>query len=197
MQKTRPIDRAYIDMQLGAWVQYQSHFTRSKFQEKGPRIAVQVTVSKLSFNRYSLMTSKLEEGFVMSTLSRPKNPEADPRVKAVFDDIRATRGSDFINNLWHYLAFDPGLLEATWRDVKAVMATPSSLDPMTKELIYAAVSIANSCDYCIHSHTAAARAKGMTDEQYAEFLSIVSLAGRTNHLLNGMNVPVDPEFNHS
>ena len=143
------------------------------------------------------MTSKLEEGFVMSTLSRPKNPEADPRVKAVFDDIRATRGSDFINNLWHYLAFDPGLLEATWRDVKAVMATPSGLDPMTKELIYAAVSIANSCDYCIHSHTAAARAKGMTDEQYAEFLSIVSLAGRTNHLLNGMNVPVDPEFNHS
>ena len=116
----------------------------------------------------------------MSTLSRPENPEANPRVKAVFDDIRATRGSDFINNLWHYLAFDPGLLEATWKDVKAVMATPSSLDPMTKELIYAAVSIANSCDYCIHSHTASARTKGMTDEQYAEFLSIVSLAGRTN-----------------
>ena len=133
----------------------------------------------------------------MSTLSRPENPEANPRVKAVFDDIRATRGSDFINNLWRYLAFDPGLLEATWKDVKAVMATPSSLDPMTKELIYAAVSIANSCDYCIHSHTASARTKGMTDEQYAEFLSIVSLAGRTNHLLNGMNVPVDSEFNHS
>ena len=87
------------------------------------------------------MTSKLEEGFVMSTLSRSKNPEADPRVKAVFDDIRATRGSAFINNLWHYLAFDPGLLEATWRDVKAVMATPSSLDPMTKELIYRGVLI--------------------------------------------------------
>jgi len=118
-------------------------------------------------------------------------------VKAVFEDIRETRGSDFINNLWHYLAFDPALLEATWKDVKAVMATPSSLDPMTKELIYAAVSIANSCDYCIHSHTAAAKAKGMTEEQYAEFLSIVSLAGRTNHLLNGMKVPVDPEFDCS
>ena len=133
----------------------------------------------------------------MSTLPRAENPETDPRVKAVFDDIRATRGSDFINNLWHYLAFDPALLETIWRDVKAVMATPSNLDPMTKELIYAAVSIANSCEYCIHSHTAAARARGMTEEQYAEFLSIVSLAGRTNHLLNGIKVPVDPEFDES
>ncbi|MBL6605786.1 MAG: carboxymuconolactone decarboxylase family protein [Alphaproteobacteria bacterium] len=133
----------------------------------------------------------------MTTISPPVNPEENPRVKAVFEDIRETRGSDFINNLWHYLAFDPALLEATWKDVKAVMATPSSLDPMTKELIYAAVSIANSCDYCIHSHTAAAKAKGMTEEQYAEFLSIVSLAGRTNHLLNGMKVPVDPEFDCS
>ena len=133
----------------------------------------------------------------MTTISPPVNPEENPRVKAVFEDIRETRGSDFINNLWHYLAFDPALLEATWKDVKAVMATPSSLDPMTKELIYAAVSIANSCDYCIHSHTAAAKAKGMTEEQYAEFLSIVSLAGQTNHLLNGMKVPVDPEFDCS
>ena len=80
----------------------------------------------------------------MSTIAPPQNPEANPRVKAVFDDIRATRGSDFINNLWHYLAFDESLLENTWYDVKAVMATPSKLDPMTKELIYAAVSIAKS-----------------------------------------------------
>lgn len=132
----------------------------------------------------------------MSTISPSTNPEKDPRVKAVFDDIRTTRGSDFINNLWRYLAFDASLLENTWRDVKDVMAKPSHLDPMTKELIYAAVSIANSCEYCIHSHTAAARAKGMSDDQYAEFLSIVSLAGRTNHLLNGIKVPIDPEFNH-
>ena len=131
----------------------------------------------------------------MSTLSPSQNPESNPRIKAVFDDIRSTRGSDFINNLWHYLAFDVDLLEITWRDVKEIMAKPSHLDPMTKELIYAAVSIANSCDYCIHSHTAAARAKGMSDKQYAEFLSIVSLAGRTNHLLNGIKVPIDQEFN--
>ena len=132
----------------------------------------------------------------MSTISPPQNPESNPRVKSVFDDIRETRGSDFINNLWYYLSFDPDLLETTWNDVKSVMAKPSHLDPMTKELIYAAVSIANSCEYCIHSHTAAARSKGMTDEQYAEFLSIVSLAGKTNHLLNSIKVPIDSEFNH-
>ena len=133
----------------------------------------------------------------MSTVTPQKDPESNPRVKAVFADIRATRDSAFINNLWHYLAFDPDLLEATLRDVKSVMATPSTLDPLTKELIYAAVSIANSCTYCIHSHTAAARATGMTDAQHAEFLSIVSLAARTNHLLNGMQVPIDPEFNRN
>ena len=132
----------------------------------------------------------------MSTITSPQDPETNPRIKAVFDDIRATRKSDFINNLWYYLAFNDELLEATWREVKEVMAKPSHLDPLTKELIYTAVSIANSCEYCIHSHTAAARSKGMNDKQYAEFLSIVSLAGRTNHLLNGLKVPIDKEFNN-
>ena len=132
----------------------------------------------------------------MSTISLPRNPESNPRIKAIFDDIRATRGNDFINNLWHYLAFNEDLLESTWRDVKAIMAKPSHLDPMTKELIYTAVSIANNCEYCVHSHTAAARSKGMNNDQYAEFLSIVSLAGKTNNLLNGIKVPIDHEFNH-
>ena len=130
----------------------------------------------------------------MSTISPPHNPESNPRVKSVFDDIRATRGSDFINNLWYYLSFDPALLETTWRDVKSVMAKPSHLDPMTKELIYAAVSIANSCEYCIHSHTASAKKLGMTDEEHAEFLKIVALAAKTNQLVNGLQVPVDEIF---
>ena len=130
----------------------------------------------------------------MATVAPPKDPENDPRVKAVFDDIRATRGSDFINNIWRYLAFDPGLLESTWAEVKAVMATPSELDPLTKELIYLGVSIANNCEYCAHSHAAAARAKGMTQTQYAEVLKIVSLAAKTNHLANAIQLPVDPEF---
>jgi AhpD family alkylhydroperoxidase len=130
----------------------------------------------------------------MATLPQTQNPEADPRVKAVFDDIRTTRKTDFINNLWRTLAFDPALLEQTWAEVKRLMATPSTLDPLTKELIYIAVSIANSCSYCIHSHTAAARAKGMTDAQYAELLAIVALAGKTNHLVTGLQVPVDRVF---
>lgn len=130
----------------------------------------------------------------MSTVARPTDPEADPRVKAVFDDIRATRGTDFVNNVWRYLAFDPALLEQTWAEVKAVMATPSALEPMVKEMIYAAVSIANNCAYCVHSHTASARAHGMTDEQHAELLRIVGLAAKTNHLLNGMQIPLDAQF---
>ena len=120
--------------------------------------------------------------------------EKIPAMKAVFDDIRATRGRDFINNLWHYLAFDPALLEETWRDVKAVMATPTLLDPKVKEMIYIAVSIANACPYCIHSHTAAAKAKGMTDAEHAELLRIVTTAARTNHLLNALQVPIDQAF---
>lgn len=130
----------------------------------------------------------------MTTVHTPANPEADPRVKAVFDDIRATRKTDFINNLWRSLAFDPALLESTWADVKRVMAAPSQLDPLTKELIYIAVSIANNCGYCVHSHTAAARARGMTDAQHAELMAIVSLAAKTNHLATALQVEVDPVF---
>ncbi|OBZ93970.1 alkylhydroperoxidase [Pararhizobium polonicum] len=130
----------------------------------------------------------------MSTTTKNQNPESDPRVKAVFDDIRATRKSDFINNMWHYLAFDPGLLETTWAEVKAVMATPSALDPLVKELLYIAVSVTNGCGYCAHSHTAAARAKGMTDEQHADLLRVISLAAKTNQLATALQLPVDPVF---
>lgn len=131
----------------------------------------------------------------MSTVSPSADPERDPRVKAVFDDIRATRQTEFINNMWRYLAaVDPALLASTWAEVKRVMATPGALDPLTREMIYITASIVNGCSYCVHSHTAAARAKGMTPEQYAELLSIVSLAGKTNLLATGLQVPVDAVF---
>jgi AhpD family alkylhydroperoxidase len=130
----------------------------------------------------------------MSTVQAHPDPETDPRVKAVFDDIRATRKSDFVNNMWRYLAFDATLLEQTWAEVKRVMATPSSLDPLTKEMVYITASIVNGCSYCVHSHTAAARAKGMTPQQHAELLSIVALAAKTNQLATGLQVPVDPVF---
>ena len=130
----------------------------------------------------------------MSAILPPKDPESNPRVKAVFDDIRTTRKSNFINNIWRYLAADADMLERTWAEVKAVMATPSDLDPLTKELIYLAVSVVNNCEYCVHSHSAAARAKGMTAAQHAEVLQIIALAGKTNLISNAMQVPVDPEF---
>ena len=131
----------------------------------------------------------------MSTLALPTNIESNPKVKAVFDDIRQTRQSDFINNMWLYLAFDPDLLESTWREVKTVMASPSSLDPLTKEMIYIAVSVTNACSYCVHSHTAAAKSKGMSDAQHADLLRVIALAGKTNQLASAMQLPVDAVFN--
>jgi uncharacterized peroxidase-related enzyme len=119
---------------------------------------------------------------------------ADPRVRAVFEDIRATRKSAFVNNFWRALANQPALLERTWASVKEVMIAPGTLDPLAKELIYIAASTMNSCTYCIHSHTAAARAKGLTDQQHAEFLAVLGLAAETNALANAMQVPVDAEF---
>ncbi len=130
----------------------------------------------------------------MSTVRPPTDPEADPRVKAVFDDIRATRRTDFVNNFWRALAFDAALLEATWADVKRLMASPTQIDPLAKELVYIAVSVANACGYCVHSHTAAARARGMTDAQHAELMAIIALAARTNHLATALQVPTDEAF---
>ena len=130
----------------------------------------------------------------MSTIKPPVDPEADPRVKAVFDDIRATRKTDFVNNLWRALAVDAALLESTWAEVKRVMATPGTLDPLTKEMVYIAVSVANGCGYCVHSHTAAARARGMSDAQHAELMAVIGLAAKTNHLATALQVPVDAAF---
>lgn len=120
--------------------------------------------------------------------------EANPVVKAVFDDIRETRGSDFINNIWRALAANPEGLKRTWENVKSLMAVPGALDPKTREMIYIAVSVANNCEYCVHSHTAAARAKGMTPDEHGELMQIIALAASTNHLATALQVPVDPEF---
>jgi len=132
----------------------------------------------------------------MATVKLLSDAEADaiPAVKAVFDDIRATRKSDFINNFWRGLANDPATLDRTWGALKAVMAGDSTLGPMVQEMIYIAVSTANACQYCVHSHTAAARAKGMTDAQHGELLAIIGLAAQTNHLVTAMQLPVDPVF---
>jgi AhpD family alkylhydroperoxidase len=118
---------------------------------------------------------------------------AVPEVQAVFNDIKKTRGTDWINNFWKVLATSPVTLKRIWENVKIVMG-PGAIDPLTKEMIYVAVSVTNNCEYCIHSHTAAARAKGMTDEMYGELLAVVGLANETNRLANGYQMVVDERF---
>jgi len=119
---------------------------------------------------------------------------AIPAIKTVFDDIRATRKTDLVNNFWRGLANDPATMQRTWETAKTLMTGETALPPVVQEMIYIAVSIANSCTYCVHSHTAAARAKGMTEAQHAELLALIALAAQTNHLATAMQVPVDPVY---
>ena len=119
--------------------------------------------------------------------------DASPAVRAVFDDIKTTRNVPDVNNFWKYLARDPALLKRTWESVKEVMS-PGALDPLTKEMIYVAVSVTNGCNYCIASHTAGARKAGMTEAMFGELMAVVGMANETNRLANGYRVPVDAAF---
>lgn len=119
--------------------------------------------------------------------------DATEEVRLVYEDIMTTRGSDWVNNFWKTLATQPELLKRTWEGVKAVMAD-GALDPLTKEMIYIAVSATNSCNYCTNSHTAGARTKGMTDEMFAELMAVVGMANQTNSLANGFQVEIDEQF---
>ena len=119
--------------------------------------------------------------------------QAAPAARAVFDDIRRSRGSEYVNDIWRVLANDPDLLIRTWQLTRTTMA-PGSLDGLTKELIYLAVSITNNCSYCINTHTAAARAKGLTDPQYGEMLAVIGLANQLNRLVNGTQVELDERY---
>ena len=129
----------------------------------------------------------------MATLPLIDYEDAGPEVRAVYDEIMELRGTDWVNNFWKVLANDPKMLKRTWESVKEVMA-PGALDPLTKEMLYVAVSVAHGCNYCINSHTAAARAKGMTDQMYADLLAVVGMAHQTNGLVTAMQVPVDEVF---
>ena len=119
--------------------------------------------------------------------------EASPEVRAVYDDIMKTRGSDWVNNFWKVLANDPPTLRRLWANVKQVMA-PGALDPLVKEMVYVAVSATNGCEYCTYSHTAGARAKGMSEAMFAELMAVVGLANETNRLANGYRIEVDAAF---
>ena len=129
----------------------------------------------------------------MATVPLVRYEDAPSDVKAIFDDIKHTRNVEDVNNFWKALANQPDTLRRTWELVREVMR-PGALDEVTKEMIYAAVSITNNCDYCIHSHTAAAFDKGMTESQYQELLAVVATAHMTNALANGFKIPVDERF---
>jgi AhpD family alkylhydroperoxidase len=129
----------------------------------------------------------------MGTVPLLSDEEAAPEARAVFDDIRETRQTDYVNNFWRALAQDPGQLRSVWERAQGAMA-PGALDPLVKELVYVAVSTVNGCAYCVHSHTAAARAKGMTPEMHAELLAVIAMAMQTNALATALGVEVDERF---
>jgi AhpD family alkylhydroperoxidase len=129
----------------------------------------------------------------MATLGLIEYADATSEVRAIYDDIMATRGTDWINNFWKALAHDPATLRRTWESIKQIMG-PGALDPLIKELIYVAVSTTNQCGYCIASHTAGARKAGMTDQMFAELMSVVGMANETNRLASGYQVEIDDRF---
>ncbi len=129
----------------------------------------------------------------MSTLGLIEYENASPEVRAVYDDIRATRKTDFINNFWKAIAHDPATLKRTWESIKQIMA-PGALDPLTKEMIYIAVSVTNQCGYCTASHTVSAQKKGMTDAMFKELMAVVGMANETNKLATGYQVEIDEQF---
>jgi len=132
----------------------------------------------------------------MATLGLIEYAQASAEVRAVYDDIMTTRKTDWINNFWKALANDPPTLRRTWESVKQIMA-PGALDPLTKEMLYVAVSASNQCLYCIASHTAAARKAGMSDPMFAELMAVVGMANETNRLASGYQVEIDERFRAS
>jgi AhpD family alkylhydroperoxidase len=139
------------------------------------------------------MCTQLDWETYMATFGLIEYKDAAPEVRAVYDDIMATRKTDWINNFWMAIAHDPVLLRRTWESLKQIMA-PGALDPLTKELIYIAVSVTNNCTYCIASHTASAFGKGMTDAMFKELQAIIGMANETNKLVTGYQVEVDQRF---
>jgi AhpD family alkylhydroperoxidase len=129
----------------------------------------------------------------MAPLGLIEYKDASPEVRAIYDDIMTTRQTDWINNFWKVLANDPATLKRTWQDIKQIMG-PGALDPLTKEMIYVAVSVSNQCGYCIASHAASARNKGMTDAMFHELMAVVGMANETNRLASGYQIEIDEQF---
>jgi len=149
-------------------------------------------VFPLPANVFTVFTRR-NSGEFMSTFGLIEYKDASSEVRAVYDDIMATRKTDWINNFWKAIAHDPALLQRTWESIKQIMA-PGALDPLTKELLYIAVSVTNNCHYCIASHTASAFGKGMTDAMFKELQAVIGMANETNKLVTGYQVEIDDRF---
>lgn len=130
---------------------------------------------------------------LITTVPLISDDAASPEMLTVFDDIQMKRNTDYVNNFWHVLANDPAQLQAVWERLQRVMG-PGALDPLVKELIYIAVSVSNGCSYCVHSHTAAARAKGITPEQHDELMAVIAMASQTDALATALQVETDARF---
>jgi AhpD family alkylhydroperoxidase len=141
----------------------------------------------------TLLCYYAEEGTRMATLGLIEYEDASPEVRAVYDDIMATRKIDQVNNFWKAIAHDPVTLKRTWESIKQIMA-PGALDALTKELIYVAVSVTNNCGYCIATHTASAQKKGMTDSMFTELMAVIGMANETNGLATGYQVEIDDQL---
>jgi len=163
--------------------------------------AVSPTGTGSHVSALTVFVVKIQTSYSPKTWTRPTMPnldpieyeQASPVVRAVYDDIMATRNTDWVNNFWKVLAHHPDNLQRIWNNIKQVMGN-GALDPLTKEMIYVAISITNNCGYCIASHSAGARAKGMTEAQYGELMAVVGLANETNRLAVGYGVPIDEVF---
>jgi AhpD family alkylhydroperoxidase len=158
------------------------------------RIFVRALVPRGDAFIIGVLLDALTQGQARMTTPPPiEYADASAAVRAVYDDIKASRNVPDVNNFWKYLAREPGTLKRTWESIKEIMA-PGALDPLTKEMVYLAVSVTNGCAYCIASHTAAARKAGMTEAMFGELMAVTGMANETNRLANGYRVPVDPAF---
>ena len=168
---------------------HQGHFGHRKFLT-GEVNAAHGNM-KARHGQYTKVLQARQEN--MATLGLIEYEAASPEVRAIYDDIMATRKTDWISNFWKAIAHDPSMLRRTWQSVKEIMA-PGALDARTKEMLYLAVSASNQCGYCIASHTAAARKAGMTDAMFAELMAVVGMANETNRLASGYRVEIDEPF---
>jgi AhpD family alkylhydroperoxidase len=198
---TSPKRRDYVDLSLATTIAYGHMGRLVEEAERAIPTGGTYTIDNVANTGWGLdvltqsyyMMQQLQQRYAFVRPKLIEYADARPEVRAVYDDIKKTRNVPDVNNFWKAVANDPATLKRTWESLKDVMA-PGALDPLTKEMLYLAVSVAHNCEYCIASHAAAARKKGMTDQMFAELMAVVGMASETNRLVTGWRVPLDEAF---